>query len=245
MNMQCAQIPRLVALAWCFALLATPKGLPAAPAEECGKAPPEGKASCYEKALDAVLAEKGTEAALTALERYTKDDPVALREAHPLVHHIGRRSFTLLQDARIAMSHCKDTFWSGCYHGVLEAYLGSLPEIEPRHVVPLCEDEGNTKRSLFEKYNCAHGLGHGLTINFQHNVLKSLAFCDALSTDWDRQSCYGGVFMEMIVSFQNNLRHGSGDHAHHKSFLNPEDPHYPPWRSTICRLVISCRARRS
>ena len=80
MNMQCAQIPRLVALAWCFALLATPKGLPAAPAEECGKAPPEGKASCYEKALDAVLAEKGTEAALTALERYTKDDPVTWSE---------------------------------------------------------------------------------------------------------------------------------------------------------------------
>ena len=229
MNMQCAEIPRLVALAWCFALLATPKGLPAAPAEECGKAPPEGKATCYEKALDKVLAEQGTEAALTALERYTKDDPVALREAHPLVHHIGRRSFAFYKDARIAMSHCKDTFWSGCYHGVLEGYLGSLPEIEPRHVVPLCEDEGDTKRSLFEKYNCVHGLGHGLTINFQHDVLKSLAFCDALPTDWDRQSCYGGVFMEMIVSFQNNLRHGSGDghHAHHKSFLNPENPHYP------------------
>ncbi|MGH8573784.1 MAG: hypothetical protein ACREX8_14600, partial [Gammaproteobacteria bacterium] len=142
MNMRCAEIPRLVALAWCFALLATPKGLPAAPAVACGKTPPEGKAICYEKALDAVLAEKGTEAALSALERYTKDDPVALREAHPLVHHIGRRSFAFYKDARIAMSHCKDTFWSGCYHGVLEGYLGSLPEIEPRHVVPLCEDEG-------------------------------------------------------------------------------------------------------
>jgi hypothetical protein len=81
MNMRCPEIPRLVAFAWCFALLATPKGLPAAPAEQCGKAPPEGKASCYEKALDAVLAEKGTEAALAALERYTKDDSVALREA--------------------------------------------------------------------------------------------------------------------------------------------------------------------
>ncbi|MGI8425673.1 MAG: hypothetical protein ACR2M4_03560 [Actinomycetota bacterium] len=41
---------------------------------------------------------------------------------------------------------------------------------------------------LFEKYKCVHGLGHGLTINLQHDVLKSLAFCD------------GGVFMEMIVS---------------------------------------------
>jgi hypothetical protein len=189
MNMRCAEIPRLVALAWCFALVATPRGLPAAPAEDCGKTAPEGRASCYEKTLDKVLAE----ATLYALERYTKDDPVALREAHPLVHHIGRRSFAFYKDARIAMSHCKDTFWSGCYHGVLEGYFGSLPEIEPRHVVPLCEDAGNTKRSLFEKYNCVHGLGHGLTINFQHDVLKSLAFCDALPTDWDCESCYGGA----------------------------------------------------
>ncbi len=42
MNMRCAEIPRLMALAWCFALLATPKELFATPAEECGKAPPEG-----------------------------------------------------------------------------------------------------------------------------------------------------------------------------------------------------------
>ena len=124
MNMRCAEIPHLVAFAWCFALLATPKGLPAAPAEECGKAPSEGKASCYEKALDKVLAEQGTEAALSALERYTKNDPVALREAHPLVEHIGRPSFAFYKDA-------------------------------------------------------LHGLGHGL----KHDVLKNLAFCDALSTD--------------------------------------------------------------
>ena len=66
---------------------------------------------------------------------------------------------------------------------MLKGYLGSLPEIEPRHVLPLCKDEGNTKRSLFEKYNGVHGPGHGLTINFQHDALKSLTFCDALSTD--------------------------------------------------------------
>ncbi len=63
MNMRCAEIPGLVALAWCFALLATPKGLPAAPAEDCGQAPSQRRTSCYEKALDKVLAEQGTEAA--------------------------------------------------------------------------------------------------------------------------------------------------------------------------------------
>jgi len=82
-------------LAWAALLaLATPAGAaPETPAEDCGQAPAQRKTSCYEKALEKVLAKQGTEAALSALERYTKDDPLALREAHPLVPHIGRRSF--------------------------------------------------------------------------------------------------------------------------------------------------------
>jgi len=52
-----------------FALLATPKGLPATPAEDCGQAPAQRKTSCYEKALDKLLAGQGTEAALDRCHR--------------------------------------------------------------------------------------------------------------------------------------------------------------------------------
>lgn len=222
----------LLALAGLFAAISTSAETAAAGPQGCGKEPPAWKISCYEKQLEDLLIREGTEAALAALEAYAKDDSVALHEAHPLVHHIGRRSFAHYKDARVAMSHCRDTFWSGCYHGVLEGYLGSLPKVEPQHIVPLCEEDAGSKNrlfeNLFEKYNCVHGLGHGLTINFQHDVLKSLAFCDALPTDWDRESCYGGVFMENIVNFQNagRIRHSHGHHTN-RSFLNPQDPLYP------------------
>ncbi|MFO0766075.1 MAG: hypothetical protein U0231_04625 [Nitrospiraceae bacterium] len=77
------------------------------------------KMQCYKAYLETVLQAQGSEQALTALEQITAQDGEALREAHPLVHHIGQQSYTKYGTATEAMAHCRDVFWSGCYHGVL------------------------------------------------------------------------------------------------------------------------------
>jgi hypothetical protein len=202
---------------------------PASP-EVCRELAFEAKMSCYQLHLETVLNTEGTEQALTALEQITAQDPEALREAHPMVHHIGQRSFVRYGTAPLALSHCRDLFWSGCYHGVLQGFLSSLPEVEPQHILPLCPTSETVSAYSFQRYNCLHGLGHGLTIQFRYDLLKSLAFCDALQGPWDRESCYGGVFMENIVTFQQARRAApSVDHRHHEatSFLNPQDLLYP------------------
>ncbi|HQR16409.1 MAG TPA: hypothetical protein PKW52_17560 [Nitrospira sp.] len=200
-----------------------------APPESCRTQPYETKMECYQQHLETVLQAEGTEGALTALEQITTQDPEALREAHPLVHHIGQQSFTRYGTAPLAMSHCRDVFWSGCYHGVLQAFLSSLAAVEPEHILPLCPISETVSAYSFQRYNCLHGLGHGLTIQFRYDVLKSLAFCDALPGSWDRESCYGGVFMENIVTFQQARRAQPVGHHHHEatSFLNPQDLLYP------------------
>src|SRR5262245_24917293 len=95
------------------------------------------KNSCYQAELEKIMLAEGTEKALAVLEEVTSDDPDALREAHTLVHHLGQRSFSHYGTAPLALSHCRDVFWSGCYHGVLQAYVSSLPTIEPQHILPL------------------------------------------------------------------------------------------------------------
>jgi hypothetical protein len=204
-------------------------GEPTAP-EACRIQPFEAKMRCYQTHLETVLQMEGTEQALTALERITAQDPEALREAHPLVHHIGQRSFVRYGTASAALSHCRDVFWSGCYHGVLQGYLSSLPAVEPQDILPLCPVSETVSAYSFQRYNCLHGLGHGLTIQFRYDLLKSLAFCDALPGSWDRESCYGGVFMENIVTFQQARQATVSDGHHHQevtSFLNPHDLLYP------------------
>jgi len=198
--------------------------------EACRSQPFEAKMRCYQTHLETVLQMEGTEQALTALEQITAQDPEALREAHPLVHHIGQRSFVRYGTAPAALSHCRDVFWSGCYHGVLQGYLSSLPTVEPQDILPLCPVSETVSAYSFQRYNCLHGLGHGLTIQFRYDLLKSLAFCDALLGSWDRESCYGGVFMENIVTFQQARQASSSGGHHHQeatSFLNPHDLLYP------------------
>ena len=150
------------------------------PPENCRALALDERMPCYQQQLESVLQIEGTEQALTALEQITAQDPDALREAHPLVHHIGQQSFARYGTAPLALSHCRDVFWSGCYHGVLQAYLTSLPQVEPQHIVPLCPTSETVSAYSFQRYNCLHGLGHGLTIQFKYDLLKSLAFCDTL-----------------------------------------------------------------
>jgi len=90
---------------------------------------------------------------------------------------------------------------------------------------------------IFTLVNPSHslitlGLGHGLVANVDADNPKALRFCDALPGDWDRSSCYGGVFMENIM-IEWHLRFGApadgGGHVHYtqKSMLREDDPLYP------------------
>lgn len=196
-------------------------------ATDCKKQSGQEKMSCYQQQQEAMLKTHGTEQALTALEQLATRDPDVLRDAHVYAHYLGRISFSHYKDAPTAFSHCRDIFWSGCYHGVLEGYLSSIPQVEPKDIATLCDKAIDTTQSLFLKYQCVHGLGHGLTMYFQHNIFTALSFCDALPTDWDRESCYGGVFMENIVAFQNPHHQHHAHHAGHQILLKPQDPLYP------------------
>lgn len=211
----------------CFLLFAADNQA-ATMVEDCkGKRPAE-RASCYQQGLERVLTERGTEQALTALEQLAQQDAEVLRDGHVYAHHLGRASFSHYGEAATAFSHCRDTFWSGCYHGVLEGYLSSRTQVAAQDIATLCRDSIDASQSTFIKYQCVHGLGHGLTMYFDHDIFKALSFCDALPTDWDRESCYGGVFMENIIAFQNPSQHGHhGQQGTHKNFLNPQDPFYP------------------
>ena len=80
------------------------------PPETCRTQPFETKMECYQRYLETVLQAEGAEPALTALEQITAQDPEALREAHPLVHHIGQRAFAHYGTAPLAMSHCGMSF---------------------------------------------------------------------------------------------------------------------------------------
>ncbi len=189
------------------------------------------KQQCYHTGLEKLLRTQGTEHALAILGELTQQDPDVLRDAHPYTHHLGRASFAYYQDVAEAFARCRETFWSGCYHGVLEGYVRSLREIKPETIAAVCTRDIDAWQSTFLQYQCLHGLGHGLTLYFDYQLPKALGGCDALASPWERESCYSGVFMENVVAFlQPHHTHKDGHQSHAdrpRSLLRPEDPLYP------------------
>ncbi|HZO27992.1 MAG TPA: hypothetical protein VFH48_18600 [Chloroflexota bacterium] len=179
-----------------------------------------------------IMRQGGTGAALDHLEEVARHDVSIQESAHGLVHSLGRLSLALYGDVSEAFRQCRETFASGCYHGVLEAHLASQPRLEPRSIADLCTKTVPDDSATILKFQCVHGLGHGLVANVDADNPKALRFCDALPGDWDRSSCYGGVFMENIM-IEWHLRFGApadgGGHVHYtqKSMLREDDPLYP------------------
>jgi hypothetical protein len=164
----------------------------------------------------------GTKAAMDLLERLTKENPEADREQHALVHELGKANYAYHKDVQAALAACDTRFWSGCYHGTLQAYFQTLEHVGPQHMSQLCPVKTPESAHGFLRYNCLHGAGHGLAIRFDYDLTKALAHCDLLpGENWDRESCYGGAFMENIVSYQQRHHHGKA------GFLTYTDLHYP------------------
>lgn len=139
---------------------------------------------------------------------------------HPIVHRVGREAYQLIGSAPKAFAAGGETCASGYYHGVLEGYLSKAPELE-KAVVEVCQNPGGEKSSGFIYFQCVHGLGHGLMFKTADNLQRSLELCDLLGTAYDRESCYGGVFMQNIV---NDSPYNIG---HAKPVAKAEDPLYP------------------
>jgi hypothetical protein len=219
----------LVALPWLpnVALAAasgeqSPAGLPtAAEIKACLKS--TAGAECLDKLFREMLRTRSTAEALALIRRFEQEDPELRRDCHPVVHAVGRETFRLKGNIHDSFSACDQTCHSGCYHGSVERFLRgddlyaqtnkhpSQSELKQK-AASAC-DPTQPARLYFQ---CLHGLGHALLYFSRYQLTTSLEACDALSQDWSRRACYGGVFMENVFNATPELRD-----------LSPTDYHYP------------------
>jgi hypothetical protein len=204
--------------------------------EHCWLKAYDERVGCYERVLDDIIRHQGTRQALATLQQSVENDPVARIQSHPLAHQIGRLSYAHYNNMAQAFLRCTDAFNSGCYHGVLEAHLSGIPHLAPRDVAEVCRGVKDPLRPAFTQFLCLHGLGHGLVMHFNNDMFKALTFCDGLTTIWDQENCYGGVFMQNIVAFKSLGDAGHDSHGGHgghavttepRKLLDPNDHLYP------------------
>jgi hypothetical protein len=138
-----------------------------------------------------------------------------------MTHVIGRAAFDLYGDLSTTYAQGDNFCWSGYYHGAMEAVAAKLgPDKILNESNTICADVGTGQQKYsFYHYNCVHGLGHGFMGILDNEVFKSLETCDTLTDDWEKQSCYGGVFMENTMAESNPSRPSK--------YLKADQPLYP------------------
>jgi hypothetical protein len=171
--------------------------------DACGDKQGQEKYTCYEATFLHVVKTSGVATAMDLLSVVGVLDEDVQRDGHVYAHAIGITGFQSDPDVEKTFRRCSESFQSGCYHGVIQAYLDHVldPSLvdDSGRINGLCQAYRKETGSRWLLFQCVHALGHGLTSFYAHDLPSALQGCDLLADDWDRHSCYGGAFMENVV----------------------------------------------
>ncbi len=139
-------------------------------------------------------------------------------DCHQEAHLIGRLAYQVFKSNVFhkGSSGCH----SGYYHGAMEAFLNDKgTDNLAVKINELCSKFPTS----FTKFECLHGVGHGILAYLDYNLPWSLKTCQLLDSDFSKSSCYGGVFMENIVTAEGK---GAARDAHQTKWVS-KDPLFP------------------
>ena len=167
--------------------------------DRCQHQSADEQQGCYLAGLEARLADSGVAAAMATLKALAKGDSRFEKDGHVYAHGVGIKAYLLTKDVPTNFDHCSTDFASGCAHGVIQGYLESQGSLTEEALNDLCRPYRGEHAADWQRFQCVHGAGHGLVMMYQGDLPHALANCDWLHDGWDRESCYGGAFMENIM----------------------------------------------
>ena len=176
--------------------------------------------SCQEQKYSAMTSRLGAVVSFAALKKAYSSDAATKANCHQITHAIGRAEADSVKDVAQAYALGDNFCWSGYYHGVMESIVIHIGSKKMNaNLATICAPLKAQKLYSFAHYNCVHGLGHGIMYNDGSELFTALKTCDLLDSSWERQSCYGGIFME------NEMEEVNPDHT--TAYLKADEPMYP------------------
>lgn len=194
---------------------------------------PVTRGACYERFFANRLDTYGVANAVATLDTLIASDRDVSRRAHEYAHGIGIAAYSRYPDIVSTFTACGEAASSGCRHGFIQAYFESHDRITTPDVQSFCQPFKQPGSSRWILFQCVHGMGHGLAMFYGHDLPQALGACDQLVDSWDRESCFGGAFMESDMSAiaphhpaTELAAHGHHQHSSFKA-IDPADPLYP------------------
>jgi hypothetical protein len=175
----------------------------------------QARRSCYEEVLLRLVAQDEISLSMSTLALMGQRDATIRKFGHDYSHVIGINAWTPGEAIGDVYLQCTELFQSGCYHGVIQAYL-AYQGTDSATVASICQNTPGIRESGWLRFQCVHGIGHGLLQAYTMDLPRALDGCDKLGNYFDTESCYGGAFMEFVVG-------GRGQSHHPESKVPPRD----------------------
>ncbi len=179
---------------------------------------------CYKTLLQDITNQQDPEAAFALVKEQYRSIDYVKSQCHQLAHVIGRAAYEKYGGITETFSHGDQFCWSGYHHGAIEQLTKEKGyDYTLNNANSICSGFSAQEKYLFKHYNCVHGLGHGFMFVTKNKFFDALYACDKILDDWERSSCYGGVFMQNIMNVQGP---DAADAAGYE-YIRPEEPMYP------------------
>ncbi|HRP07169.1 MAG TPA: hypothetical protein PLL69_01660 [Gemmatimonadales bacterium] len=201
--------------------------------QRCSSLGTDSRRDCYEDYFLSLADSGRTALALGALAKLGEKRGEVEADGHSLTHVIGISAWKPGDDVTEVFKSCSTLYQSGCYHGVIQAWLTS-GTVDSTRTSSLCDEIAPGDTDYWLRFQCVHGLGHGLEMAWNWDLPRALAGCDWLPSTWDQDSCYGGAIMENSVAsmpggHHTSVRaleatgddHGHGGHGGHGASSEP------------------------
>lgn len=138
-------------------------------------------------------------------------------DCHQPAHQVGRAAFKRIREK--VFLNPDISCQSGFLHGAIEAFLNEKGiDNLGENVSELCD----SFETSFFNFECLHGVGHGVLALSDYDLPKALEMCKTLNGNFAHGSCYGGVFMENMLTAL-----GLGASSGHTTTWVNEDPYFP------------------
>ena len=123
---------------------------------------------------------------------------------HETSHHLGLWLYGYTTDLDESIQYIEMLCGGGIFHGVFQNYFMTQKfhnvSEEEIDVGSLCSKyEYNT--IFINKWQCIHGVGHGLAYFYDYDVLTAVKRCDEFKPGLEQISCAKGIFMQNSVYY--------------------------------------------
>lgn len=210
--------------------------------QKCHGGSYDAQMECYDAFLVPLVTSHGVRTAMGTLNTLGTKDAQIRADGHVYAHAIGIAAGRSGKDVGGTFASCTEIFQSGCYHGVIQSYFEGVHAVDTAAVNAMCASYTSPQSDQWLRFQCVHGMGHGLEMFYTHNLPHALDGCDLLREAWDRESCYGGAFMENIVHATTPEHSAHALHSHAEAH-----DHGPPFKaldSTDMQYPCSIMAQR-